>query len=150
MELPQVVNQENCNVSFVRKLFQKTDILVVVRIQISVAARSTDTLQRINDNEFRCRMFHQELLDLLFQPMLERVSHDRKMQRRRRVLGQIKESRLDALERIFETEIQNLALGCCEIPERLPLRNACRAGSAGVSGCGEWICVFAALPPVLE
>ena len=31
---------------------------------------------------------------------------------------------LDALERIFEAEIQDFALGCCEIPERLPLRNA--------------------------
>ena len=29
-------------------------------------------------------------------------------------------------------------------------RKQCGAGSAGVSGCGEWICVFAALPPVLE
>mgnify|MGYP007027335777 CR=1 FL=1 len=69
-------------------------------------------------------MLCQELLDLLFQPVLERVSHDRKMQRRWRVLGQIKEPRLDTLERIFETEIQNLALCCCKIPERLPLRNA--------------------------
>ena len=31
---------------------------------------------------------------------------------------------LDALERIFEAEIQHFALGCCKIPERLPLRNA--------------------------
>ena len=31
---------------------------------------------------------------------------------------------LDALERIFETEIQRFALCCCKIPERLPLRNA--------------------------
>ena len=69
-------------------------------------------------------MLCQELLDLLFQPVLERVSHDRKMQRRWRVLGQIKEPRLDTLERIFEAEIQDFALGCCEIPERLPLRNA--------------------------
>ena len=69
-------------------------------------------------------MICQELLDLLFQPVLERVSHDRKVQRRWRVLGQIKEPCLDALERIFETEIQDLALRCCKIPERLPLRNA--------------------------
>ena len=46
------------------------------------------------------------------------------MQRWRCILGQVKESRLDALERIFETEIQRFALRCCEIPERLPLRNA--------------------------
>ena len=69
-------------------------------------------------------MLCQKLFDLLLQPALERVSHDRKMQSRRGIFRQVKESRLDALERIFETEIQNLALRCCEIPERLPLRNA--------------------------
>jgi len=50
-------------------------------------------------------MLCQELLDLLFQPALECVRHDCKMQRRRRIFRQVKESRLDALERIFETEI---------------------------------------------
>ena len=56
--------------------------------------------------------------------MLERVGNDRKVQRRRGIFRQVKESRLDALERIFETEIQRFALRCCEIPERLPLCNA--------------------------
>ena len=56
--------------------------------------------------------------------MLERVGHDRKVQRRRCIFRQVKEPRLDTLERIFETEIQRFALRCCEIPERLPLRNA--------------------------
>ena len=119
-----MVNQQNCNVPFVRKVFQKTDILVVVRIQISVAARSTDTLQGVNHNEFCVRMICQELLDLLFQPVLERVSHDRKVQRRWRVLGQIKEPCLDALERIFEAEIQRFSLRCCKIPECLSLCDA--------------------------
>ena len=31
---------------------------------------------------------------------------------------------LDALERIFETEIQRFALRCCKIPECLSLRDA--------------------------
>ena len=69
-------------------------------------------------------MLRQKLLDLLFQAVLERVSHDRKMQRRRRIFRQIEEPCLDTLKRIFETEIQNLALRHCKIPERLPLRNA--------------------------
>ena len=56
--------------------------------------------------------------------MLERVGNDCKMQRRRRIFRQIEEPCLDALKRIFETEIQDLALRCCKIPERLPLRNA--------------------------
>ena len=119
-----MVNQQNCNVPFVRKLFQKTDILVVVRIQISVAARSTDTLQGVNHNKLCGRMLGQKLLDLLLQTALECVSHDRKVQRRRCIFRQIKESRLDTLKRIFKAEIQNFALCCCEIPERLSLRNA--------------------------
>ena len=69
-------------------------------------------------------MLGQKLLDLLLQPVLERVGHDRKVQRRRRIFRQVKEPRLDALERIFEAEIQDFALCCCKIPERLPLRNA--------------------------
>ena len=96
-----MVNQENCNVPFVCKLFQKPDVLIVVCIQIAVISCATNALQSVNHNEFCVRMLCQELLDLLFQPVLERVSHDRKMQRRWRVLGQIKESRLDALERLI-------------------------------------------------
>ena len=69
-------------------------------------------------------MLCQKLLDLLLQSVLERVGQDCKVQCRRRVLGQIKEPRLDALERIFETEIQNLALRRRKISQRLPLRNA--------------------------
>ena len=56
--------------------------------------------------------------------VLERVGHDRKVQSRRGIFRQVKKPCLDTLERIFETEIQRFALRCCEIPERLPLRNA--------------------------
>ena len=108
----------------VRKLFQKPDVLIVICVQIAVAARAPNTLQRINDNELCGRMLRQKLLDLLFQPMLERVSHDCKVQRWRRVFRQVKEPCLDALKRIFETEIQNLALRRRKIPQRLPLCNA--------------------------
>ena len=86
-----MVDQEDCDVSLVCKFFQKPNVLIVIRVQIAVTARTADTLQRINDNELCVRMICQELLDLLFQPVLERVSHDRKVQRRRCVLGQIKE-----------------------------------------------------------
>ena len=106
------------------KLFQNPDVMIVICVQIAVTASASNALQGINHNEFCVRMLCQELLDLLLQPALERVGHDRKVQRRWRVLGQIKESRLDALERIFEAEVQNFALRRCEIPERLPLRNA--------------------------
>ena len=112
------------NVLLVCKFFQKPDVLIVICVQVAVTACTSNALQGVNDNEFRCRMFHQELLDLLFQPVLECVRHNCKMQRRRRIFRQIKESRLDTLERIFKAEIQNFTLCCCKIPERLPLRNA--------------------------
>ena len=115
-----MVNQEDCDVSLVCKFFQKPNVLIVIRVQIAVTARAAHTLQSIDDNEFCVRMICQELLDLLFQPVLERVSHDRKVQRWRRIFRQVKEPCLNTLERIFETEIQDFALGCCEIPERLP------------------------------
>ena len=106
------------------KLFQNPDVMIVICVQIAVTACSPNTLQRVDHNQSCCWMLRQKLLDLLFQPVLERVGHDRKVQRWRRIFRQVKESRLDALERIFETEIQRFALRCCEIPERLPLRNA--------------------------
>ena len=108
----------------VRKLFEKSDILIIICVQIAVTAGRSDALQGINHNEFRCRMLCQELLNLLLQAVLDRVGQNRKVQRRRRIFRQVKESRLDTLERIFKTEIQCFSLRCCEIPERLPLRNA--------------------------
>ena len=103
---------------FVRKLFEQADVLVIVCVQIAVAACTSDALQGVNHNEFRCRMLCQELLNLLFQPVLERVSHDRKMQRQRRIFRQVKKPCLDTPERIFETEIQRFAL-FCEVQQRL-------------------------------
>ena len=69
-------------------------------------------------------MLCQELLDLLFQPVLERVCQDRKVQRLWGIVRQIKEPRLDTPVGIFQAEIQNFALRHGKIPERLPLRNA--------------------------
>ena len=109
---------------FVRKILEQTDVLIVICVQIAVAASASNALQGINHNEFCVRMLCQELLDLLFQPVLERVGHDRKMQCWRCIFRQVKESRLDTLERIFKTEIQRFSLRCCKLPERLSLRDA--------------------------
>ena len=119
-----MVDKQDRDVPTVRKFFQKPDVLIVICVQIAVISCATNALQSVNHNEFCVRMLCQELLDLLFQPVLERVSHDRKVQRRWRVLGQIKEPRLDTLERIFKTEIQRFSLRCCKIPECLSLRDA--------------------------
>ena len=104
------------------KLGDKSRTTVVICVQIAVTTGAADTLQRVDHNELCRRMPEQELLDLLLQPVLERVGHDRKVQRRRGIFRQVKESRLDALERIFETDIQRFSLRCCKIPECLPWR----------------------------
>ena len=109
---------------FVCELLEQADVLIIVRVQIAVAASRSDTLQGVDHNELGRWMLGQKLLDLLFQPTLECVSHDRKMQRWRRIFRQVKESRLDTLERILKTEIQDITLCHGKIPERLPLRNA--------------------------
>ena len=85
-----MVDKQDRNVPFVCKLFQNPDVMIVICVQIAVAASASNALQGINHNEFRCRMLCQELLNLLFQPVLERVSHDRKMQRQRRIFRQVK------------------------------------------------------------
>ena len=64
MQLPQVVDQEDCNVPLVRKLFQNPDVLIVICVQIAVTASASNALQGINHNEFCVRMPCQELLDL--------------------------------------------------------------------------------------
>ena len=119
-----MVNQQDGNMMPVRKLFEKSDILIIICVQIAVTACSADTLLCIDHNKLCGRMLCQKLFDLLFQPMLERVRHDREVQRRRCVFRQVKEPHLNTLQRIFEAEIQDLALRCCKIPERLPLRDA--------------------------
>ena len=119
-----MVNQQNCDVPPVCKLFQNPDVLIVICVQIAVAASASNALQGINHNEFCVRMLCQKLLDLLIQTVFERVGHDRKVQRWRGIFRQVKEPCLNTLERIFKAEIQHFALCCCKIPERLPLRNA--------------------------
>ena len=106
------------------KLFQNPDVMIVICVQIAVTARTSNALQGVNDNEFRCRMFHQELLDLLLQAVFKRVCQDRKVQRLWGIVRQIKEPRLDTPVGIFQAEIQNFALRHGKIPERLTLRNA--------------------------
>ena len=67
MQLPQVVNQQNCDVPPVCKPFQKSDLLIVICVQIAVTAYAADALQSINDNQFCTGVFVQKLLDLLLQ-----------------------------------------------------------------------------------
>ena len=119
-----MVDKQDRDLPPVCKPFQKSDVLIVICVQVAVTACTSNALQGVNDNEFCVRVLCQELLDLLFQPVLECVRHNCKMQRRRCVFRQVKEPCLDTLERIFKTEIQRFSLRCCKISECLSLRNA--------------------------
>ena len=119
-----MVDQQDGNVMPVRKLFEKSDVLIIICVQIAVTAGRSDALQGVDHNELGRRMLGQKLLNLLLQAVFKRVGQDRKVQRRRCIFRQIKEPRLDTPVGIFETEIQNFTLRYGEIPERLALRNA--------------------------
>ena len=57
MELAQVVDKQDCNVLFVRKILEQADVLIIICVQIVVAARSPNALQGINYNQFCIGMF---------------------------------------------------------------------------------------------
>ena len=52
---------------FVRKILEQTDVLIVICVQIAVAACAADALQRINYDQFCIGMLGQKLLNLLLQ-----------------------------------------------------------------------------------
>ena len=69
-------------------------------------------------------MLLQKLLNLFHQPVVELLGHDGEVQRRRRVLREIKEAALDTLEAVLQAEVQHLAWPRGERPERFALRGA--------------------------
>ena len=62
-------------------------------------------------------MLLEELLDLFHQPAVELLRHDGEVQRGRRVLGEIEEPALDALEAVLQTEVEDLARVRGKVPE---------------------------------
>ena len=60
-----MVDQQDGNVMPVRKLFEKSDVLIIICVQIAVTACASDALQGVDDNELGRRMLGQKLLNLL-------------------------------------------------------------------------------------
>ena len=52
-------------------------------------------------------MLFKELLDLFHQSAVELFCHHSKVQRGRRILGEIEEPALDALEAVLQTEVED-------------------------------------------
>ena len=124
IHLPQMMHQQNGDAVLVRQRFQNADVPIVAGIRVCVIAHCADTLERVDDDEPGLRMLFQKLLDLLHQPVVELLGHDGEVQRGRRVLREIEEAVLDALEAVLQTEVQHLAWARGEHPERLALRGA--------------------------
>ena len=62
-------------------------------------------------------MLLKELLDLFHQSAVKLFCHDREVQRGRRVLSEIEEPALDALEAVLQTVVEDLAQMRGEVPE---------------------------------
>ena len=123
----------------VRQRFENADVPVVAGIGIGLIARSPDALESVNDHQTGGRMLFEELLDLLHQSAVELLRHHGEVQRRRRVLGEIKEPALDALEAVLQTEIENFAGSCGEDLERFALCGA-EAQPQGQLGLADLWC----------
>ena len=111
------MDQQHGNAVPVCQCFEHTDVPVVVGVGTHVIAHGTDALQRVDDHEPRGRVLFEELLDLLHQPAVELLRHDGEVQRGRRVLCEIEEPALDALEAVLQTEVEDLARVRGKIPE---------------------------------
>ena len=119
-----MVDQQDGNAVTVRQRFENADVPVVAGVGIGLAANSPNALERVDDHQASGRMLLEKLLDLFHQSTVELFRHHGKVQRRRRVLGEIKEPALDALETVFQTEVENFARFCGEVPERFALCGA--------------------------
>ena len=66
-------------------------------------------------------MLLEKLLHLIDQPAAELLRHHSEVQRRRRILSEIKEPALDALEAVLQAEIEDFTWASGEVPEWFPL-----------------------------
>ena len=120
-----MMNQENCNVLFVCKLFQKPDVLIVVRVQIAVAASSIGRAARCQSQRAwssGCSVKNCSICCsnpcLSVSAMIAKcsVGGASSVRSKSRVWMRWNES--------SRLRYSDFALRCCKIPEWLPLRNA--------------------------
>ena len=107
----------------VRQRLEHADVPVVVGVRVGVAARGADALQGVDDHETCIRVLFEKLFDLFHQSAVELLRHHSEVQRGRRVLCEIEEPALDALEAVLQAEVEHFTGTCGEIPERFPLRH---------------------------
>ena len=101
--------------------FQDTDVPVVIGVGVCLIPSGSDALERVDDRQSGSGMLLEKLLHLVYQPIVELLGHHSEVQRGWRVLGEIKESTLNALEAVLQTEIEHFTWTSGEVPERFPL-----------------------------
>ena len=84
------------------------DVPVVAGVGIAFIPGRTDALEGVDDYQPSGRMLPEELLHLFHQSGVELLGHHGEVQGGRRVLREIQQSALDALEAVLQAEIEGL------------------------------------------
>lgn len=104
----------------VRQPLEDTQVTVVAGIGIGVVDAAPDTLERIDDDKHRVRVYHQEALDLLLQSAVQLLRHGGEEQIWRSVVRDIQQTALDAAVAVLQTEVEYVTLGSGKFPSGSP------------------------------
>ena len=100
--------------------FQRGQVAVVVGVGI-VVGRAPDHLERVDNDQHRVRVLHQELTELLLQPIAQDAALGAEVDAGRRVLCHIEQSVLDAQMGVLQAEVERGAPLHVRPPDGFPL-----------------------------
>ena len=106
------------------QFFQQRKFPVVVCVGIGFRNDVADLLQRVDGNEDGVRVFCEELSDLIFQAAADAAGQIGEMQGVRRVVGNLKQTVLDAGVAVLQTQVEDGSLCRWKVPHWLALRYA--------------------------
>ena len=106
------------------QFFQQRKLPIVVCVGIGFRNDVADLLQRVDGNEDGVRVFCEELSDLILQTAADTVGQIGEMQGVRRVVGNLKQTVLDAGVAVLQTQVEDGSLRRWKVPHRFALRYA--------------------------
>ena len=106
------------------QFFQQQKLPVVVCVGIDFRNDVADLLQRVDDNEGGIRVFREELFDLILQIATDAAGQIGEMQGVRRVVGDLKQTVLDAGVAVLQAQVEDGSLRRWKAPHWLALRYA--------------------------
>ena len=115
------MDQQYRNAVPVCQCLQNTNVPIIVGVRVCLIPSESDTLECVDDHQAGGRMCFEKLFHLIDQPIVKLLGHHREVQRRRRILGEIKEPALNTLEAVLQAEIEDFTRVSREVPERFPL-----------------------------